>query len=359
MEMNNVNSIFLQNLTCLDDFLNDLFQFKENSISRLKECFEQAWEEKRTVCGFDEIKIKLSDRIKYEERNKSERDRYIQKELSSIIKALSGKGFNVDALKSFLDSWKDNQSIEGLEELFDGESRQDLIKMMELEPYLYKRLLRVFSEIRNRNMIRLGEFCASREKGLIGTVVLFKKAIENFSGDMSYNPFSIAVAVLLHELFHAWHYQLFKQQNKEDRWFDAYESKERDIVQESLAKCFEVSLVEYYQEKYNWLSDCPDYSKNEKKLFEELDVDRWPYSGALVLLDDGFSGDGTVLPYSLVYLYNDSFFKCLIKSMSEWTEPARMIKTHYYLHLISDTEYYGLRKIKKYEYYRSMRSKKY
>ena len=106
------------------------------------------------------------------------------------------------------------------EERFDEMSRDKAVKM---------------------GFLVLGEFYPSRSKkpGRFGTIKLYNKNISDFCGNNSLDYTTVFWSTLAHEAFHAFHYSMFKNADRQDRWDKAGAKKDRDIVKESLAATIE------------------------------------------------------------------------------------------------------------------------
>ena len=187
-------------------------------------------------------------------------------------------------------------------------------------PYWKSKLDRIHSEMRIFSTVRLGEFRSSRAKSKTGTITLYTTAIAD-SAKAQNLPFeTVFFSTLIHEYFHALHYQLFKQLGIEDRWAEKWCDDERRIVQETLA-----AFYEWYRCRYDFfLAKHPDADKRANQLmadWESLDIDLWPYSGALVLAEP----DNNRPPLGKL------FFWLLETSFNDWVLAAKAIKALYYL----------------------------
>jgi len=187
-------------------------------------------------------------------------------------------------------------------------------------PYWKGRLDRIHSEMRIFSTVRLGEFRSSKAKSKTGTITLYTSAIAD-SAKVQNLPFeTVFFSTLIHEYFHALHYQLFKEQGIEDRWSEKWCDDERRIVQETLA-----AFYEWYSCRYGFLLDkLPDTKKLADHLMEDwksFDIDLWLYSGALVLADPANNGS----------MLERLFFWLLETSFKDWTMAAKLIKSLYYM----------------------------
>lgn len=185
-------------------------------------------------------------------------------------------------------------------------------------PYWKGRLVRIHNELRVLSTVRLGEFRSSKAKKNTGTITLYTTAMVDFAKAQKIEFETVFFSTLFHEYFHALHYQLFKQQGIEDRWAEKWCDGERRIVQETLA-----AFYEWYSCRNNFLlTELPDADKLADHLkadWESLDIDLWPYSGALVLEDPDNNGLGKL------------FFRLLEMSSTNWSLAAKVIKGKYYL----------------------------
>ncbi len=136
----------------------------------------------------------------------------------------------------------------------------------------------------------LGEFY---EKEML--IVLYRNAIDDYAREGGYNWLAILNAVLAHEFFHAYHYldcRLHRQ-----NW--NYRAKNASIVKESLAAAFEYSILRANGEA----KACRDFAA----FWELVDVNAYPYSGALGLLEENTM---PINKHHVIYdIYVDSFFK--------------------------------------------------
>lgn len=188
--------------------------------------------------------------------------------------------------------------------------------------YWKGRLDRVYGGMRSLAAIRLGEFRSSKAKRKTGTITLYTTAIAN-SAKAQAIPFeTVFFSTLIHEYFHALHYQLFKQQGIEDRWSEKWCDGERRIVQETLA-----AFYEWYSCEYGFLlaehPNAHELASHLMENWESLDIDLWPYSGALVLADR-VNNSPTL---------GKLFFRLLEMSFTNWSLAAKAIKSLYYMPL--------------------------
>ena len=136
----------------------------------------------------------------------------------------------------------------------------------------------------------LGEFY---EKEML--IVLYRNAIDDYAREGGYNWLAILNAVLAHEFFHAYHFLDCRLRHQ--NW--NYKAKSADIVKESLASAFEYTILRSDGE----FRACRDWTA----FWELVDVNAYPYSGALGLLDEKTR---QINKSHVIYdTYIDSFFK--------------------------------------------------
>lgn len=167
--------------------------------------------------------------------------------------------------EDFEGKWKRKKDIT---ELFE----KSIKKAVEVSPFIRERLKKAYSSVRARSAIYLGKFIPSKAENRIGKIVIYKKAIELMSGRNGIAVNDLLESTILHETFHANHYAMFKKTRLEHAWFDAFGEKDRTLVLESLASWYENNYCR------NW-----KLSKQHEKEWRDLDINVWPYSGALVI----------------------------------------------------------------------------
>lgn len=156
--------------------------------------------------------------------------------------------------------------------------------------------------------VMLGEFRPSTVTNRIGTIWLYPKAMASCEYRTNSDFETVFWATLAHELFHAFHYYHLKLDGKVKRWSSG-RKKDRELVMESLAAFFEYSFLFYMPNGYR----VKNYIENK---WASLDVDGWPYSGAL----------------GIEHSRNDRLFATLFEmSFRDWKTAADIIRTGYYL----------------------------
>ncbi len=148
-----------------------------------------------------------------------------------------------------------------------------------------KALKRIIDELRAKSYIHFGEFRASKIPGKIGKIIIYWKAIEKYGGGNNYTPEADLMATVAHELFHAFHYSCFLEKGFAEDWFMTGVSKDRPIVQESLASAY---AWEYCKEH-----GMKGLNRAYEENWKEIDIRYSPYSGALGITKqwDDFNND--------------------------------------------------------------------
>lgn len=182
-------------------------------------------------------------------------------------------------------------------------------------------LRRIASELRAGDKIRLGEFCASTEPGRIGTITLYIRAIEEYAYAADLDPDLVRKAVTAHEVFHAYHYSLFKEIGAEKDWFRKESEKERTLVLESLASAYEWEYCaeEFLSDKKRLYGFCK-YCNIHTRSWMNNDIEFWPYSGALAITR--YFGNKKPSPES----EKDWILKC---SLLDWKAAAERCRKGY------------------------------
>ena len=157
----------------------------------------------------------------------------------------------------------------------------------------------------------LGEFCASKSKRTVGTIILYPKAMDCCVYKSVSDFETVFWAALAHEVFHAFHYDQLKRLGEADRWNSPKKSG-RVLVTESLAEYFKCTWLreEYYPANNKLLR----YLESE---WGRYDIDGSPNSGALAIRK-------SCTPIDL-------FERLFEMSLYDWKTTADTIRTGYYL----------------------------
>ena len=241
--------------------------------------------------------------------------------LDEIINRIKGKVSESDSRsKTDIDPSLSDDVKQLRKLLSECESPDDAVRT-EL-PYWKGRLDRIYGGMRVFSTVRLGEFRSSKTNGRTGTITLYTTAIADFAKTQSIEFGTVFFSTLIHEYFHAMHYQLFKQQGIEDRWSEKWCDDERRIVQETLA-----AFYEWYSCRYGFLlaklSDTKKLADHLMEDWKSFDIDLWLYSGALVLADPVNNGP----------TLGKLCFRLLEMSFTNWPLAAKAIKSLYYMPL--------------------------
>ncbi len=210
--------------------------------------------------NFRELKIRFSDEIKMREFRIEKGDRVL-----SYYRKLAGH----------------------------GEGRR-------LEDSLSPEILKEYSPIVDDSWFKDEDLCFTSpilgefdEKEM--AIVLYRAAISMYAQAGKYDKMALINAVLAHEFFHAYHYLDCRRHRQ--NW--NYRAKNASIVKESLAAAFEYSILRANGEA----KACRDFAA----FWELVDVNAYPYSGALGLLEEKTM---PINKYHVIYdIYVDSFFK--------------------------------------------------
>ena len=168
---------------------------------------------------------------------------------------------------------------------------------------------RLGGELKAATSIKLGEYRASYSKKKIGTIVIYRKAICKCARDHDWDRNHLFQAVLAHESFHAYQFSCLKEKGYAEQWKSPGVKKERTVVQESLAAAYE------------WYF-CDSVMKDERICeWKEMDIDFWPYSGALGMIDSTPEAFG---------LKPDAFSRWALDiCFEDWRTPAMYIRIAY------------------------------
>ena len=120
-----------------------------------------------------------------------------------------------------------------------------------------------------------GEFQASDVQDKIGTITLYPNAM----GKRDFNTFFWST--LSHEAFHAFHYAYIKAKKGPKYWEAGMNTYHGRVAVESLAACYEYSLLADDGLPWSSWSEARERMKHLEEKWRKYDVDGYPYSGAL------------------------------------------------------------------------------
>ena len=150
--------------------------------------------------------------------------------------------------------------------------------------------------------VLLGEFKAV---GKNGTIYLYTKAVATCGLAAKLGFETVFWATLAHNIFYAFLHNQLKREGKVGRWRSGAK-RDRETVKESLAAYFEGAFLGF-----------PPITGYLESEWESLDVEGWPSSGALAILN-------SLRPDDLFKdLYNMAFY--------DWKTAADILRTGYYL----------------------------
>lgn len=177
-------------------------------------------------------------------------------------------------------------------------------------------------DVFEKEYIVLGEFRASKSPRTIGTIVLYEKAIKEFSKTQNLDCHAVYCSVLANEAFRAYHYYCFREAGLMERWFSGGKKENRELVKDSLAAVNEyVFLLNHGGEDID-LASAKKYMSILESDWRCFDIDGWPSSGAL-----GIGGLGLSAVETSPYLSRN----LIDLSVHDWKTAADIIKTGYYL----------------------------
>ena len=150
--------------------------------------------------------------------------------------------------------------------------------------------------------VLLGEF---KSQGRNGTIYLYTNAMATGGLAVKLGFETVFWATLAHNVFYAFLYNQLKRAGKVGRWRSGAK-RDRETVKASLAAFFEGAFLGF-----------PPISGYLESEWESLDVEGWPNSGALAILNSSRSDR------LFRELYNMAFY--------DWKTAADILRTGYYL----------------------------
>ena len=135
---------------------------------------------------------------------------------------------------------------------------------------------KIYNDLKNREIksIKLGSY-----NFRTNTVTLYLKAICKSKRAKLYGSDNVLMATYAHELFHAYHYHMMRQQGI--RW-NTSRNYTKKIVAESFASFFEYLFIKHELK-------CRDFADGFVDEWKDNDISYWPYSGAIGMYTDSDS----------------------------------------------------------------------
>ena len=199
----------------------------------------------------------------------------------------------------------------------------------------YGKFINKITEIIQRRIIEtsiLGEFVpsekAQRHKIIIYTRTIWENA-KSLYDDQKTDPFVELYAaylsmVLAHELFHAFHYEIWSDENKlnNKRWLSKRNIQETKEVKEGLADFYSVC----WSLDKNGMNSCHAREIVAESRYQGWKTHRyskWPYASALEFYKEGI---GRYDDYKNYYLHDVKMIDVLNISLSSWVDANKIMK---------------------------------